>query len=328
VDIALFKKLVDQQIITEQEFKQVEQQQHAPVTVYWDVTTLLYIGVLLLSTGLGILIYEHIDSIGHAVILSAIGLLCAACFVYCFKKAKGFSYDKVEAPNVLFDYVLLLGCLLMLTFVGYLQFTYNVFGNDWGLATFVPMVLLFFAAYYFDHLGVLSIAITNLAAWAGFTVAPLKIIGGNNFTDDRLILTGIVLGYGLIAFAYASVYRKIKIHFAFTWKNFGIHILFISLLAAIIHFESVYLLWFIGLAIVTVVAYLQAMKERSFYFLVVIALYAYVGFSYVFIFLVSDAGRWSTGFLYLAFIYFIASGIGLIRLLIHYNKLLKHGAHL
>ncbi|MDQ6764326.1 MAG: hypothetical protein M3015_17115 [Bacteroidota bacterium] len=65
----------------------------------------------------------------------------------------------------MFDYILLFGCLSLLTFVGYLQFEYNVFGNKWGLATFIPMVVLFMAAYYFDHLGVLILAIVNLAAW-------------------------------------------------------------------------------------------------------------------------------------------------------------------
>jgi hypothetical protein len=65
---------------------------------------------------------------------------------------------------------------LFLTFVGYLQFEYNVFGNKWGLATFIPMVLLFMSAYYFDDLGVLSIAIVNLATWVGITVTPLQLL--------------------------------------------------------------------------------------------------------------------------------------------------------
>jgi hypothetical protein len=67
------------------------------------------------------------------------------------------------------DYILLLGCLLLLILIAYLQFQYNVFGNRYGLATFIPMVLLFISAYYFDHIGVLTMAITNLAAWAGIT---------------------------------------------------------------------------------------------------------------------------------------------------------------
>ncbi len=81
----------------------------------------------------------------------------------------------------------LTGCLLLLTFVGYIQFQYNVFGNRWGLAAFIPMVILFITAYYFDHLGVLIIAIANLATWIGITVTPLKILKENDFNDPHII---------------------------------------------------------------------------------------------------------------------------------------------
>jgi hypothetical protein len=123
---------------------------------------------------------------------------------------------------------------LLLTFIGYLQYQYNVFGNRLGLAVFTPMVILFFAAYYFDHLGVLSIAITNLAAWLGITVTPAEILKDNNFNDARLIYTGIVLGAGLDVFSIVTKRKKIKEHFAFTYKNFWGAYSFYSLAGSII----------------------------------------------------------------------------------------------
>ncbi|MCW3111155.1 MAG: hypothetical protein JWQ09_5661, partial [Segetibacter sp.] len=209
---------------------------------------------------------------------------------------------------------------------GYLQFEYKIFGSDWGLATFVPMVFLFISAYYFDHLGVLSMAITNLAAWAGFTVAPLNIIRANDFRDEQLIYTAIILGLGLLALSFVSGSRQIKAHFALTYKNFGAHILFISLLAALFHFDHIFLLWFVILATVSVLFFQKALKERSFYFLVITVLYSYVALSYVISNLLWRTGE-SEGVLYLGLIYFIASGIGLIRILIHYNKMLKKDAN-
>jgi hypothetical protein len=327
VDTALFKKLYNEQLITGKELNDIEQQQNGPVSVFWDVTTLLYFGVLLITAGLGIVVYKNIDTIGHTIIVATIGLLCATCFVYCFNKGKGFSYVKVESPNVLFDYVVLAGCLLMLTFVGYLQFAYNVFGSDWGLATFIPMIALFFAAYYFDHLGVLTMAITNLAAWAGFTVAPLKVLDNNDFDDTRLIFTGMVLGAGLIGFAFLSIHKKLKAHFAFTYQNFGVHILLISLFAAMFQFERIYLVLFAIIMGVTLLLYRYAVKENSFYFLVVSLLYGYVAVSFVLLQLLSLAGR-GEGMFYLVSIYFIASGIGLIWLIIRYSKTFKKDAHI
>ena len=46
-------------------------------SIHWEVKTLLYIGVLLLTGGIGILIYKNIETIGHTVILALIGAVCA-----------------------------------------------------------------------------------------------------------------------------------------------------------------------------------------------------------------------------------------------------------
>jgi hypothetical protein len=327
VDSSLFEKLHEQQLISEAEYENIQQHRQQPVSVYWDITALLYTGVLLFTTGLGILVYKNIDSIGHAVIITLIAVVCMACFVYCLKKAKGYSPEKVESPDVLFDYVLLLGCLLLLIFTGYIQFAYNVFGNHWGQATFIPMVILFIAAYYFDHVGVLSLAITNLAAWTGITVAPLQVLHENDFGDERLIYAGLMLGAGLVAISFVSVYKSIKEHFAFTYKNFGAHLLFIWLLAAMFHYDRIYLLWFVALAAAGLFFYRSALKERSYYFLVITALYVYVGICYVVVNVLEGMGG-DIGVVYIGFIYFIVSGIVLIRILIHFNKTLKHAAGL
>lgn len=322
MDKRIFEKLLREELITRTEFDKVALQEQEPVSVHWDLRTLLYLGIVLLTTAVGILVYKNINTIGHEVIIITIGILCASCFWYCFKNAQKYSYKKITSSNIWFDYILLLGCLLLLTFVGYLQFEYNVFGNRWGLATFIPMVLLFMAAYYFDHLGVLSLAIVNLAAWVGITVTPLQILRSNDFGSTRLIYSGLVLGTFLIAVSFASVFYHVKAHFYFTYKNFGCHILLISLLAAEFNFEHLYFLWFIILLTACYFLYRNALQEKSFYLLVISILYVYIGLSYVFVSFLFDRGA-GEGAAYLGIFYFILSGIGLIMLLIHLNKLLK-----
>ena len=216
MDTKLFEKLFDKQFISETEFEKIKAWQQKPVSVHWDLRSLLYLGILLLTTGLGIVVYKNIDTIGHDVIIVVIAIACIACFGYCLKNAKGYSNRKIESPNIWFDYVLLMGCLLLLTFIAYLQYQYNVFGNRYGLATFIPMVILFIAAYYFDHLGVLSLAITNLAAWAGISAAPLQLLQSNDFSNEQIIYTAVVLGVGLVAVSFATGYKNIKSHFSFT----------------------------------------------------------------------------------------------------------------
>ncbi len=325
MDIRIFKKLLIERLITHDEFEKIQLHEQEPVSVHWDLRTLLYLGIVLLTTSLGILVYKNIDTIGHDVIVIAIALLCTACFWYSFKNANGYSNKKITSSNTWFDYILLMGCLLLLTFVGYLQFEYEIFGNRWGLATFIPMVLLFIAAYYFDHLGVLSLAIVNLAAWVGISVTPLQMLKENDFSNARLIYSGIVLGTLLVAVSFASVYKNIKAHFYFTFKNFGCHILLISLLAAMFYFENYYLLWFLLLSAACFLFFKNALKENSFYFLVITILYAYIELSYVVIQLLFSEHSGDIS-IYSAIIYFILSGIGLIWLLIHYNKILKANA--
>ncbi len=320
----IFEQLHQQNFITRQQLDKIKLQQQQPVSVHWDILMLLYLGILLATTALGILVYKNIDTIGHTAIIISIGLTCLACFVYCFKKANKYAPVKVESPNILFDYILLMGCLLLLTFVGYLQYQYNVFGNLWGLAVFIPMVILFFCAYYFDHIGVLSIAITNLAAWLGITVTPLQILNQNNFSDERLIYSGILLGAALIVFSIITMQKNIKAHFTFTYKNFGAHILFIALLAAMFNYHNIYLVWFLAIIAVAYWFFNNAVKKNAFYFLVITVLYAYIAVSYVIIdllFAIPD-----TSAVYLGAIYFIGSGIALIRLLMFYNKKLKQDA--
>jgi hypothetical protein len=256
------------------------------------------------------------------VLVICIALACAACFIYCIRKANGYANEKVNSPNFLFDYVLLLGCLLLLTFIGYIQFQYNVFGDRWGLAVFIPMLLLFVTAYYFDHIGVLSIAIINLAAWVGINATPTRILKENDFDSDRTIYAAILLGVGLLLISFFSTSKKVKAHFSFTYKNFGTHILFIALLAGLFHFNSVYLAWFLVLAFLSFLGFRYTIKDRSFYFLVITALYGWIGLSYVIIEILTSMNT-DMESIYLIFFYFILSGIGFIRLLIHYNKVLK-----
>jgi hypothetical protein len=293
-------------------------------SIHWEIKILLYLGVLLLSGGLGILVYKNIDTIGHQAILTFIALICATSFFYCIKRKLPFSTTKVESPTIYFDYVLLLGCITFISFIAYLQFQYNVFGTRYGLATFFPMLVLFFSAYFFDHLGVLSLAITNLAAWIGITVTPTQLLRANDFNSSTIIYSGLFLGVLLIVLAFVSKQKKWKHHFEFTYANFGTHVLFISCLSAMFHFERMYLLWFLLLAILAAFFYIKSMQRNSFYFLVVTTLYSYIGISYVVIKLITLLpDRFNTEAVYLNLLYFISSAIGLVLFLINSNKKIK-----
>ena len=176
---------------------------------------------------------------------------------------------------------------------------------------------------YFDNIGILCMGITNLAAWLGISVTPLEILKANDFNSGTIIITALLPGVLLIAAAWFTRHKKIKKHFEFTYTNFGMHILFIATIAAMFHFEKIYLLWFIVLSGIAFYFYLQALTNRSFYTLLVTALYAYIGLSYVVIQILMLMNWYNLVPVYLGLIYFIASGIFLVIFLMRSNKKLK-----
>ena len=118
MDIQTIKQLHREGLLSDDSLRKVEAVEEGRLfSLHWELKTLLYLGVTLLSGGLGILIYKNIDTIGHQVILAVIALVSLGCFYYCRRNASAFSFAKVPAPNPFFDYILLLGCLTMITFV-------------------------------------------------------------------------------------------------------------------------------------------------------------------------------------------------------------------
>jgi hypothetical protein len=278
----LFKKLHQEGLVGEESFEKISQEAKFPLrSIFWEINTLLGIGVLALSTGLGILVYKNIDTIGHQAILALIAGISIACFAYCGRKNPPFSSSKVADQGKAYDYILLLGTLTMLTFVAYLQFQYQVFGSRYGLATFVPMVALFFIAYYFDHLAVLNLAILNLGIWMGVSITPKQLLLASNYNSSTIIFTYLGLGLLLLFLAFVTGYYKFKPHFKFSYQHYGLHLSFISLLAAYAQFYDLYtsFLWLLALILLAFLQYREAMQNRSTYFLVLAVLYAYVATS-------------------------------------------------
>ena len=325
MNVFLFKKIHRDGLVDATTLANIEAyEKNAPVSVYWDLLTLLYAGIFLLTTGIGIIIYKNIDSIGQTTITLALAVACVACFYYSLQMAPGFSRHKVQPPNVLFDYVVLLGCLSLLILLAYLQFQYSFFGNRWGMATFIPMVLLFAAAYYFDHIGILSMAITNLAAWVGISITPLRLLQNYDFNSHSLVYSGVALGVLLIVAGFLTVHQNFKKHFGFTYKNFGYHLFFVSSIAALVVFNWIYVVLLLFLCGAGFYLYTQALKDKSFYLLVITTLYVYAAISYVVIKNLVSLYRQGDAVIYLILIYLIGSAIGLVLFIMKNNKTIRN----
>lgn len=319
---AIAQQLFDEQFISESSHQNIiafENSKKFSLHVY--IKMFLYLGVTFVASGLGILIYKNVETIGHVAIVTLVGLLCLACFSFCTLKKSNFTAAKVEAPNVWFDYILLLGALLLITFVGYLQYQFHLFGERWGMATFIPCLILFFAAYYYDHIGVLSMAIVLLGSWLGITVTPIELLRNNDFSSSRFIYTGVALALLLALVAWLTNKFEFKKHFTFTYLNFALHIGFVAALSGLFTLSTNWL-WFIVIALFFTAAFKYAFAQKSFYVLLVSVLYTYIGLSYI---LEQIGERITDGvsLAYLMLIYFILSAIMLIKYLREFKKELQ-----
>ena len=211
-------------------------EQKRPLSLHHELRAALSVGVLLLTGGLGLLLYEHYDRLGPITITAGIAGLCAVAFGYAWQHRPPVSPGPVPT-HTFADYALLTACLLFLSLEGYAQYQYNLFGTRYGLATFLPAVLFLALAYRFDHRGVLSMGLTALASWVGVTVQPLALRLKTNFFDQPTVLAAVALSVGLIATGLWLQQRGIKAHFTQIILTLAGNLLLVALLAGVFNFE-------------------------------------------------------------------------------------------
>lgn len=297
-----------------EELKIAQFEQQKNFSVHWELRLMLYLGVVMLSTGLGLLVYKNIDTIGHSVIIGLIGLISAGCFFYAYRHRKPFSWQLVESDSPFADYALLLGCLTFLTMEGYLQYQYQFFGERYGLITFIPAVLFLFCAYFFDHRGALSMGLTAFGSWVGLTVTPLGVFS-NDFSNFDIIITALLFGSVLVGIGWFSEKKDFKKHFTFTYLLLGGNLALIAAFTGMVAQNK--LLFALPLAALCVFFIRYARQSQSFLFLLMGMVYGYIGLTYLmFSWMDSDLLFWTGQF------YFVATAGFVIYFFLNYKKFL------
>lgn len=272
--------LFEKNLISEEEFKQIQAYRSLNIfSIYNELRFLLYLSVLLFTTGMGILIYQNIDSIGHIALLSLLLIVTIVCFYFCFKNGNGFKKEETSFANPIFDYLLLTANILSCTFVGYLQYQYHPFGTHYGLATLIPTLISFFCAYYFDNKSVLSIAITGLAAFIGISVSPQALLNNETYNTTSLSYSGILLGIALILWTIYASKIDLKKHFNLVYLTFSLHLIGIACLSNLI--ENYWYVFEIILAISSYYFYQKSFEIPSISIFAFSIVYAYLGFNFL-----------------------------------------------
>jgi hypothetical protein len=246
------------------------------VSVRFEVRVLLYLGVVLLTSGVGLLLAEHHRELGPWVIAVAIGLAAAGCLFWVSRQAAPFSWDEVPSPNLAFDYALLLGLLLFASDLAYVEAQFTLLGPRWTHHLLVVGVVYVLAAYRWDSRTVLGLALTTLAAWRGVSVV---LISGSFGTGDASALrsNGLALGALYVGAGALSVRWKRKPHFEEIFANAGLLLVLGALVSGVLGDQPMWGVWLAGLLSTAGLVMLLAFRlGRSLYFAQGV-LAAYVG---------------------------------------------------
>ena len=234
------------------------------VSLRFEIRTLLYIGVLLLTSGVGLLVKEHHREIGPWAIAVAIGLAAAGCLFWVGRTAAPFSWGEVPSPNVAFDYVLLLGLLLFASDLAYIEVQFTLLGANWAHHLLVVGIVYLVAAYLWDSRTILGLALTTLAAWRGVSIS---LASAWKSQPDDLRENALVLGVVYVAAAALSVWLGRKAHFEAVFANAGLVLVLGALMSGALDNATAWPIWLAVLLVVAGVVMWHGFRlDRSLYF--------------------------------------------------------------
>ena len=202
-------------------------------SVFFELNALLYLGVLSLIAGVGLVIQAYAANLGDAAVISGLTFVLVASFYYCFTRGLPYSPGQVESPSFAFDYVLYLACLTFGLEIGYVETRFQVMPNQWDYYLLVSAILFFGLAYRFDNRLVLSLALSTLAGWFGVRASRLGFLFGPSIRGPAMIYAAFVLLAGTWFF-----WKNIKKHFTDTYFHVGVLALFLGLLTEVVGNES------------------------------------------------------------------------------------------
>ncbi len=219
------------------------------VSLRMEIRALLYLGVLLLTTGVGLFVRDYHQRIGPAAIASALAFSAGVSLAWVVRRATPFTWGKGADPGVAFDYVLLLGLLLVSADLAYVEVQFGLFGPEWPWHLLVVALLCLFAAFRWDSGVALGLALTSFAAWRGVAVNVLHgVVGAGRAGETRWNAIGCGALFAAGGLALARLGKKA--HFEDVWLNFGLLLLFGGLLSGVFGEQGSWGWWTLLLAVV------------------------------------------------------------------------------
>jgi hypothetical protein len=277
----IYKELSERKLVTEKQFGFLEAiRTKKIVSLYYELRLILYLGIMLLSGGVGYFAYQNMGIIGHLLSMFLLGVAIIVGFNFIKKFAKPYTNLSVTIDLIYFDYILILVSLLVISLITYIEVYFNLVNALINWTSFFSAALLLFMAYRYDNRALLSMGITALAAAVGISISLVDWAKGDWSFTSNLYVISILLGVFLIIAEQVTYRYGIKKHFRFTFQNFGLILFFVGCIAALSDRTNglfYALLMFVSAGILTYYTW----REKEFLFFLYSNIAGYIALTYL-----------------------------------------------
>ena len=245
---------------------------HERISVFVELSALLYIGVLSIVGGIIWTFRDYVVNLGDAVIFSILALLVAAPLYYCFTRGLPYDNREVESPSLVFDYVLYFGCLMFSATLGFAETRFSVF-NGWSTHLVIASIAFGLLAYRFDNRFVLSLAISTLAGYLG-----LKIDAFDVADTHFLRFTALAFGTAMAGLGVWLHHQRVKPHFLDTYIHIAANVIMMATISGVVE-RGTGLVYLAALLALSALAIYLGIRFHRFAFVAYGTLYGYAGVS-------------------------------------------------
>ena len=190
------------------------------LSLYTELRATLYLGVLLVMAGLGIVLARNLDRIGPLGIVLAIALAAAACTVPAVRGKRAG-----RTLTVAGEYLLLLAVLLASADLAYAERQFTLLGPLWPWHLLLLAVVHAAVAYAFASPLVLAASLTALAGWFGVGGTPGDVLLFSSSTPSlgaRALACALVIA----AWRYTDRRARPESRFSDVFDHFAVNLAF------------------------------------------------------------------------------------------------------
>jgi hypothetical protein len=178
------------------------------------IHALLYLGVVAITTGVGLLFRNEIANLGPLTIALTAGIAAALCLAWVARRSPAFSPSESASPHFAFDYVLVLGALLAAGDLAFIESQFSPLGAQWPFHLLLVSLFYLALAFRFDSRTMFALSLTSFAAWRGVASTSVERAVFGFFNDTEAIrLNALVCGLAFTFLGRELGRRRMKAHF-------------------------------------------------------------------------------------------------------------------